>query len=144
MLSAAWGTRFELAALDLVFHLGVDHPFPSSHHHEALRVSLDLASKLWRDLEIAICVKLTFDFVTILVHGKQLIRIRFATMQSFLPTFTILALELALLHALFDLLAHDALASCSYHEAVSVNLGLATEGWVDDKLSILVVMTLDL
>ena len=70
LISAARGTAFKLATLDPVFHLAVDHTLTAGHDHEALSVSLDLAFELWRDLEVAIFVKLTLDLVAILIRGK--------------------------------------------------------------------------
>ena len=70
LLSAAWGAAFELALLDLVFHLGVDHALTAGHDHEALSVSLDLAFELRSDLEVAIFVELALDLVAILIRGE--------------------------------------------------------------------------
>ena len=69
-ISAARGTAFELAVLNPVFHLAVDHTLTAGHDHESLSVSLDLASELWRDLEVAIFIKLTLDLVAILVRSE--------------------------------------------------------------------------
>ena len=69
-LISSRGAAFELAALDFALHLGVDHTLATSHHHEALRVNVDLASHLGRDLEVAIFIKLTLDLVATLVHGE--------------------------------------------------------------------------
>ena len=70
LISAARGTAFKLAILDPVFHLAVDHTLTAGHNHESLSVSLDLASELWRDLKVAIFVKLTLDLVAILVRSE--------------------------------------------------------------------------
>ena len=70
LISAARGTAFELAILDPVFHLAVDHTLTAGHNHESLSVSLDLAFELWRDFKVAIFVKLTLDLVAILVRSE--------------------------------------------------------------------------